>query len=192
MPEPVNSVRRAVVNVRQVRYDWLDLRIGGPGASMKGQWPTMLLAAVVVFGCFFAIGRIGSASTAHGEPSSALRAFSGRAAIPGGLRGDSPIAGSVPSAIAPRPVRSAGVPAALATSGTSTARPQSLAENASRSAAVPRPTAQATPVVQPAPINASPPVAASPQHGSSSSQPSSSGGGAHPASPSGGSFDSSE
>lgn len=194
VPEPVNAVRRAVVNVRhvrrvrRVRYDWLGVRIGGPGASMKGQWPTVLLAAVVVFACFFVIGRLGSASTTHGEQSSAVRAFSRRAAIPGGLRGDSPIAGSVPSAIAPRPARSAVARAAAANNEASAARPQPLAENASRSSA-PSLTTQA-PVVQP--VKASAPVAASPEHGSSSGQPSSSGGGAHPSSPSRGSFDSSE
>lgn len=199
----MNAVRRAVVNVRHVRrvrlrhvrhvrHDWLDVRIGGPSASMKGQWPTLLAAAALVFGCFFAIGRFSSASTSHDEPSSALRAFSGRAAIPGGLRGNSPIAGSVPSAIAPRPARSAVAPAGSAGSNASTAaQPQPLAENASRASA-PSSTTQAAPVIQPVPIKASTPVAASPQHGSSSGQPSNSGGGAHPASPSGGSFDSSE
>jgi hypothetical protein len=192
MSEPVNAVRRAVINVRHVRhtrYEWLGVRIGGPGASMKGQWPTLLAAVVVVFACFFVIGRLGSASPSHGEPSSALRAFSGRAAIPGGLRGDSPIAGTVPSAIAPRPVRRASTPAASANSEASTALPQPLAENASRSSAQ-SPTVQAAPVLQPAPIKASSP-AASPQHGSSAGQPSSSGGGTHPSS-GGGSFDSSE
>ena len=77
----MNTVRRAVVNAR---YDWLGgVRIGGPGASMKGQWPTLLVAAAVVFACFFVVGRLGSASSPHGETSSALRAFSGHAAIPG-------------------------------------------------------------------------------------------------------------
>jgi hypothetical protein len=184
----VSAVRRAVVNMR---YESLGVRIGGPGASMKGQWPMVLLAAVVVFACFFAIGRLGSAGTSHSESSAALRAFSGRAAIPGGLRGDSPIAGSVPSAIAPQPARSAAAPAASASGEASTAtQPQPLAENARTSS--PGSTTQAAPVLESAPVKTSTPVAPSPQHGSSSGQPSSSGGGAHPSAPTGGSFDSSE
>jgi hypothetical protein len=189
MSEPVSTVRRALLNAR---YERFAVRIGGPDASMKGQWPTLLLAAIVVFACFFAIGRLGAGGTSHGEPSSALRAFSGRAAIPGGLRGDSPIAGSVPSAIAPRPAHSAASTGHSASSKASVAaQPQPLAENAS-GASTPRPSTQVAPVVQPAPAKTSAPVAASPQPSSSAGQPSSSGGGAHPSSPSGGSFDSSE
>jgi hypothetical protein len=186
----MSTVRRALFNAR---YDRFAVRIGGPDASMKGQWPTLLLASVVVFAGFFAIGRLGTSGTSHGEPSSALRAFSGRAAIPGGLRGDSPIAGSVPSAIAPRPARSAASSGHSASSEASAAaKPQPLAENAS-GASTPSPSTQVAPVVQPAPVKASTPVAASPQPSSSASQPSSSGGGgAHPSTPSGGSFDSSE
>jgi hypothetical protein len=186
----MSAVRRAFLDAR---YERLAVRIGGPDASMKGQWPTLLLAALVVFACFFAIGRIGAGGASHGEPSSALRAFSGRAAIPGGLRGDSPIAGSVPSAIAPRPARSAASTGHSPSSEASAAaQPQSLAENASGTS-TPSPSTQVAPAVQPAPVKASAPVAASPQPSSSAGRPSSSGGGgAHPSSPSGGSFDSSE
>ncbi|HXP36638.1 MAG TPA: hypothetical protein VN817_02625 [Solirubrobacteraceae bacterium] len=186
----MSAVRRALLNAR---YDRFAVRIGGPDASMKGQWPTLLLASVVVFACFFAIGRIGTGGTSPGEPSSALRAFSSRAAIPGGLRGDSPIAGSVPSAIAPRPARSAASTGHSASSEASAAaqQQQPLAENAS-GASTPSPSTQVAPVVQPAPVKTSAPVAASPQPSSSAGPPSSSGGGAHPSSPSGGSFDSSE
>jgi hypothetical protein len=183
----MSAVRRAFLDAR---YERLAVRIGGPDASMKGQWPTLLLAAVVVFACFFAIGRIGAGGASHGEPSSALRVFSGRAAIPGALRGDSPISGSVPSAIAPRPARGATVPAA-SPSGEASSTQQRLAESASR-ASTPSSSTQVAPVVQRAPVEASAPVAASPHHGGSAGQPSSSGGGAHPSSPSGGSFDSSE
>jgi hypothetical protein len=183
----VSTVRRALLNAR---YERLDVRVGGPDASMKGQWPTLLLAAVVVFACFFAIGRLGAGGASHDEPSSALRVFSGRAAIPGALRGDSPISGSVPSAIAPSPARSTAV---SPSGGASGAQSQPLAENTSR-ASVPSSSTQAAPVVQPAPVKASAPVTASPQspQPSSAGRPSSSGGGAHPSSPSGGSFDSSE
>lgn len=188
MSEPVSTVRRTL---RNARHERLAVRIGGPDASMQGQWPTLLVAAVVVFACFFAIGRLGAGGASHGEPSSALRAFSGRAAIPGGLRGDSPISGSVPSAIAPRPARSAVSPAGSASSEASAAaQSQPLAGNTSGTS-TPSSSTQPAPV-QPAPVKASAPVAASPQPSSSSGRPSSSGGGAHPSSPSGGSFDSSE
>jgi hypothetical protein len=184
----VSTVRRAL---HDARYERLAVRIGGPDASMKGQWPTLLLAAVVVFACFFAIGRLGASGPSHGEPSAALRAFSGRAAIPGALRGDSPISGSVPSAIAPKPAGSAAAPSASASGQASNAQSQSLAEDASR-ASVPSTSTQAAPVIQPAPVKASAPVTTSPEPSSSAGRPSSSGGGAHPSSPSGGSFDSSE
>ena len=68
MSESVSAIRRAVVNMRfSMRHEWLGVRIGGPGASMKGQWPTLLVAVAVVFACFFALGRLGSASTSHGD-----------------------------------------------------------------------------------------------------------------------------
>lgn len=187
----MSAVRRAVVGVRQarrvrrvrrvrpVRYEWLGVRIGGPDASMKGQWWVLFLAAAVVFACFFAIGRLGAGGTLHGEPSSALRAPSGRAAIPGGLRGDSPIAGSVPSAIAPKPARSTPAPAASASSEASTTT-QPLAEDASRASAPSSP-AVAPVVVQPVPVKAVAPVTANSQHGGSAGRRSS-----------GGSFDTSE
>ena len=50
------STVRNTLNV--VRYDWLGVRIGGPGASMRGLWPVLIVALLVVFGCFFAIGRL--------------------------------------------------------------------------------------------------------------------------------------
>jgi hypothetical protein len=189
MSEPVSTVRRALLNAR---YDRFAVRIGGPDASMKGQWPTVLLASVVVFVCFFAVGRLSTSRTSHGEPSSALRAFSRRAAIPAGLRGDSPIAGSVPSAIAPRPARSAASTGRSASSEVSAAAQQQRPTENASGAPTPNPSTQVAPAVQPAPVKASAPVAASPQPSSSAGQPSSSGGGAHPSSPSGGSFDSSE
>jgi hypothetical protein len=182
----VNTVRRAV---ETARYDWLSVRVGGPGASMRGQWPTVLIAAVLVFGCFFAIGRLGSASPPRGEASSALRAFSRQAAIPGALNGKSPIAGSVPSEIAARP--SLGVPVQAAPAN-GESRPlipaQPLAGNASQTLA-PSVQTQTTPAVETAPIKTSAPSAA---RGGSSGKPSGSGSAAHRPSSRGGSFDSSE
>jgi len=182
----VNTVRRAV---ETARYDWFSVRVGGPGASMKGQWPTVLIAAVLVFGCFFAIGRLASASAPHGEASSALRAFSRQAAIPGALNGKSPIAGSVPSAIAAR--SSVGVPVqAVPANGESRALTpaQPLADNASQTLA-PSAQTQTTPAVESGLVKTSAPSAAP---GDSSGKPSGSGGAAHQPSSRGGSFDSSE
>jgi hypothetical protein len=181
----VNTVRRAVVNAR---YGLLDVRIGGPGASMKGQWPMLLACAALVFGCFFVIGRLGSAGPPPSETSSALRAFSGSAAIPGALRGDSPIAGSVPSAIGTRPTPLASEPAVAASGGSRVGTPaQPFADSATQ--AVAPSVAQVAPVVKPVPVEAPAPSA---QHSGASSTTSGSGGNAQRPSSSSGSFDSSE
>jgi hypothetical protein len=182
----VNTVRRAV---ETARYDWFSVRVGGPGASMRGQWPTVLIAAVLVFGCFFAIGRVGRASAPHGEASSALRAFSRQAAIPGALNGKSPIAGSVPSEIAGRPSLAVPVQAAPANGESRTLTSvQPFADNASHTLA-PSVQTQTTPAVESAPVKTSAPSAA---RGGSSGKPTGSGGAAHQPSSHGGSFDSSE
>jgi hypothetical protein len=188
VPELVSSVRRAA---GIVRYEWLGVRIGGHGASMKGQWPTLLVTAALVFGCFFAIGRLGSGGASRHEASSSLGAFSSSAAIPGELRGGSPIAGSVPSAIATQPSgANASAQAASAARASSAATPaQPLAEGASRTLA---PTATTPAVVPVQPATTEAPAPASPKHSSASVQPSSSAGGSHPSPSSGGSFDSSE
>jgi uncharacterized membrane protein YgcG len=88
-----------------VRYDWLGVRIGGPGASMSGSWPVLIVAILVVFGCFFAVGRLsgGSGSPKQGSSAAAVA----RAAVPGKLRGGTPIPAEVPSAIAEPPRRRA-------------------------------------------------------------------------------------
>jgi uncharacterized membrane protein YgcG len=88
-----------------VRYDWLGVRIGGPGASMRGLWPVLIVAIVVVFGCFFAAGRLSAGSGSPRQGSSAAPVA--RAAVPGKLRGGTPIPAEVPSAIAEPPRRSA-------------------------------------------------------------------------------------
>jgi uncharacterized membrane protein YgcG len=92
------STMRNTLNV--VRYDWLGVRIGGPGASMRGQWPVLIVAALVVFGCFFAVGRLLAGESSPREGSSAAPVS--RAVIPGQLQGGSPIA-AVPSSIAEPP-----------------------------------------------------------------------------------------
>jgi uncharacterized membrane protein YgcG len=88
-----------------VRYDWLGVRIGGPGASMRGSWPVLIVAMLVVFGCFFAVGRLSAGSGSPRQGSSAAPVA--RAAVPGKLRGGTPIPAEVPSAIAVPPRRSA-------------------------------------------------------------------------------------
>lgn len=88
-----------------VRYDWLGVRIGGPGASMRGSWPVLIVAIFVVFGCFFAVGRLATGSGSPKQGSSAAPVA--RAAVPGKLRGGTPIPAEVPSAIAEPPRRSA-------------------------------------------------------------------------------------
>jgi uncharacterized membrane protein YgcG len=88
-----------------VRYDWLGVRIGGPGASMHGSWPVLIVAILVVFGCFFAVGRLSTGSGSPKQGSSAAPVA--RAAVPGKLRGGTPIPAEVPSAIAEPPRRRA-------------------------------------------------------------------------------------
>jgi hypothetical protein len=184
--DPVSAVRRAIVIVR---YEWLDVRIGGQYASMNGLWPTLLVTAAVVFGCFFVIGRRGSEITSGHEPSSALGA-SPRAAIPGGLRGGSPIPGSLPSRVVAQAASGSAPAQTAAVGGRSSAAIQarSPAEDASTTlASLPTPAA----AVQTAPAEAPVSVTKSPDHSSASVQPSSSRGGSHSSS-SGGSFDRSE
>jgi hypothetical protein len=88
-----------------VRYDWLGVRIGGPGASMRGSWPVLIVAVLVVFGCFFAVGRLSAGGGSPKQGSSAAPVA--RAAVPGKLRGGTPIPAAVPSAIAQPPRRTA-------------------------------------------------------------------------------------
>ncbi len=170
----MNTMRDAI-NV--VRYDWFGLRIGGRGASMRGLWPVLIVASVLIFGCFFVVGRMTAGGAPAAETSSSQRVA--HAAIPGGLHGGSPVAGGVPSAIVTPPVRRAPTQALAAE--TSASEPPAATTSSANAPSVPQP--KSSPVPTPVPAQASPPPTKS---SGSASKPSSSGG-----SGGGGSFDSS-
>jgi hypothetical protein len=166
-----------------VRYDWLGLRIGGPGESMRGQWPVLLVAALVVFGCSFAVGHLFAGGTASSPREGSPAAPVSRAAIPIGLAGTSPLA-PVPSSVAepppppPKPARRRGAQALRAGAPT---------QASSGEAAVTEATPQAESEPTPAPEAKSAPAPTSSGGGGSSGAKRS--GGSHSG---GGSFDSSE
>jgi hypothetical protein len=86
------------------RLDRMAVQIGGPGASLRGQWPLLLVSLAAVFACFYALGSIvDTGSSARVAAPGALPAASVDAAIPHALSGGSPTAGAVPGAIAPAP-----------------------------------------------------------------------------------------
>jgi hypothetical protein len=99
------STVRNTLNV--VRYDWRGFRIGGPEASMRGLWPVLIVALLVVFGCFFAIGRLSTGRGGSSLEESSVAPVA-HVAIPSGLQGGSPIAGEIPNSIAAPPQRRAG------------------------------------------------------------------------------------
>jgi hypothetical protein len=110
----MSEMRQAI---DEFRYRWLNVRIGGPDATLRGQWVVLSVSLLVVFACFFAVGRLrsGGGSTSPSAAPSALVAPSGQPAVPTGLSGGSPIAGAVPVAIAVKPrSRSASQPVASA------------------------------------------------------------------------------
>jgi hypothetical protein len=97
----MNGVRDAMYNLR---YQWLSVRIGGPGATLRGQGAVLSVSLLLVFGCFFAVGRLRhSGGAVPASAPSALEAPDGQGAVPAGLSGGSPIAGAVPVAIAVKP-----------------------------------------------------------------------------------------
>jgi hypothetical protein len=191
----MSTVRAAVSSFR---YHWLGVRIGGADATLRGQWPLLAVSLVVVFACFFAIGRL-----VHSGPGAAQVAGqtvqvrpSAQAAIPSGLSGGSPIAGSVPAAIAPKPQP---VPQPVASEAQLHAAPSTQSLTAGRTGVTPA-TAQPAPVT-PAPVHEAAPepqptVASAPsQAGGESGAPSDgapAGGASHSQPSGGGSFDSSE
>ncbi len=137
----MNGVREALYDLR---YRWLGVRIGGADATMRGQWLVLSVALVVVFACFFAIGRFfhtGAASSSAAAPSAQVDA--GGRAIPSALSGGSPAAGAVPVSIAVKP---RAEPAAQPASGEvqlSVTTPRVLAGEATTGEA---PVSQASPV----------------------------------------------
>jgi hypothetical protein len=176
------STVRNTLNV--VRYDWLGVRIGGPGASMRGLWPVLIVALLVVFGCFFAIGRLFAGGGSPLEGSSAAPVA--HAAIPSALHGGSPIAGEVPNSIAEPPPQRRAKPARGAEVLRATAPSQAFAgETASTEAS-------SGTRLESAPAQAPEPSRASPGTGSSAGKPSAARASGGAASGSGGSFDSSE
>ncbi|HEX3910157.1 MAG TPA: hypothetical protein VHW67_05585 [Solirubrobacteraceae bacterium] len=150
----MSAVRNALDTLR---YDWLGASIGGPETSMRGQWLTLIVSALLVFGCFFAIGRMRSGSSSQ-VGGSALTAFSEHAAIPGALHGGSPAAGAVPVAIATPPppppspitsnaesVRAAEAARSFAAEASRTVAPGATAPEESAPAPEPKPTVAKTP-----------------------------------------------
>jgi hypothetical protein len=95
----------AMRNLRDsVRYERLGLqrlgaRIGGPGATIEGHWRTVIVSMILVFACFFAIGRASRVRDAsHAAIPSTLQAASVRAGIPVGLAGGPLLGGAIPIA----------------------------------------------------------------------------------------------
>jgi hypothetical protein len=185
----MNAVRNALDTVR---YNWLGASIGGPDAGMRGQWLTLVVSAVFVFGCFYALGRVRSGGSSQGGGSAALPVFSERASIPGALHGGSPAAGAVPSAIAtPPPPPQPVFRRSNAESVRAAEAAQLFAAEASRtsapSATVPVETASAP---RPVPTEAKTPTRSG--GGSKAAKHPSGGGSSGGGAGSGGSFDSSE
>jgi uncharacterized membrane protein YgcG len=177
------STVRNTLNV--VRYDWLGVRIGGPGASMRGLWPVLIVALLVVFGCFFAIGRLFAGGGSPLEGSSAAPVA--RAAIPSALHGGSPIAGEVPNSIAQPPPPRRAAPSRAAEAPPASASSQAFSGEALGPEASSATQPESAPAVQQSPAQAPEPSRASSGAGASGGKASAGG-----TSGGGGSFDSSE
>jgi uncharacterized membrane protein YgcG len=148
--------------IDMLRERWLSLPIGGPGATVRGRWTALLLSTLVVFACFFALGRITTSSGRQVDvsPPAALEGSAARAAIPVGLSGASPAAGAVPVAIVakpsptPRPAqRSVARPLPVEAPTVSTAAPPPATvaspERAPNVTPTPAPTVTSTPAPKP-------------------------------------------
>jgi uncharacterized membrane protein YgcG len=182
-----------------LRYRWLGPSSGGVSALLSGRWIAGAVAALVVFACFFAIGRTTRSAVAPASTTAAtqLEAAVSGAPIPVALSGQPPVAGAVPAAILlkPRPAvrsrkarRAAVRPARTATQANTTAvaAPETQTAPAASSAPVqPKPAPRSEP--GPTPVPASSP---STSGGSGSQKKASSGSGGK--SSGGGSFDTSE
>ena len=106
----MNSMNSMRDTVDEFRYRWLSVRIGGPDATLQGHWVVLSVSLLVVFACFFAVGRLGIGGGGRGSTSAAPSALvgpSGQAGDSRGLSGGSPIAGAVPVSIAVKPRRPA-------------------------------------------------------------------------------------
>lgn len=187
----MSEMRQAI---DEFRYRWLNVRIGGPDATLRGQWIVLSVSLLVVFACFFAVGRLraGGGSTSPSAAPSALVGPSGQPAVPTGLSGGSPIAGAVPVAIAVRPrFRPAVRPASSADLRAATPA-QSFTAQAAHSETPPSESrssgAPPEPAPEPSPAKAPAPAQSGGASGSSGQSP------AKGASPSSGgfSFDTSE
>jgi hypothetical protein len=108
----MSALRQAIDNVRYERLggrvserirrlgDRFDVRIGGPEATIEGHWAALIVSMIVVFACFFAIGRaMHTGGSAPGEAPSTRPAAPGRAEIPAALAGAPPTEGTIPTAI---------------------------------------------------------------------------------------------
>jgi hypothetical protein len=125
----MNGLREALFNLR---YRRLGVRVGGPGASMRGQWLALAVAMLVVFACFYAVGRFLHAGGGSGPGAPSALAGAGPSAIPAGLSGGSPVAGAVPVAIAVKPHPHPAVQAApVETNLRAVARVQTFSSEAS-------------------------------------------------------------
>jgi hypothetical protein len=157
----MNSVNSMRDTVDDFRYRWLSVRIGGPDATLQGHWAVLSVSLLVVFACFFAVGRLGIGGGGGGSTSAAPSALvgpSGQPGIPAGLSGGSPIAGAVPVSIAVKPRRRAAQPVArpVRAAAPSQARPVETARTetpapAGQPAPAPAPEPAPTKVSAPAP-----------------------------------------
>jgi hypothetical protein len=108
----MSALRQAIDSVRYERLggrlgerirrlgDRFDVRIGGPEATIEGHWAALIVSMIVVFACFFAIGRaMHTGGSAPGEAPSTRQAAPGRVAIPAALAGAPPTEGTIPTAI---------------------------------------------------------------------------------------------
>lgn len=134
--ELVSAVRQTI---DAFRYRRIGPTIGGPEATLRGQWVALSLSLLVVFACFFAIGRLTRSGAPSVGASAALEGSSPRAAIPDELSGESPAGGSVPVAVVAKP-RARAQPARA-----NAARPLSIEATGASAAAATTPRIAATP-----------------------------------------------
>jgi hypothetical protein len=178
-----------------LRYRWLGTSSGGVSVLLSWRSVAGALPILVVFACFFAVGRATRSAVAPAGATTAaqLEAAASTAPIPVGLSGGPPVAGAVPAAILlkPRPPapRRAASPAPVQPSVTTTpAQPTAVVPEPATTPAVAPTPVQPKPAPRPEPTKPSPAVA-SPPSGSPTKAASGSGG---KSTGGGGSFDTSE